>query len=139
MTERLADADGAIVGRAVAFRQVRLRGQPTRVVTFDVDYAVKGEFGARVQVSGPLGTDCDLAPPEGEAVGVLVTRTPRGGWTSSECGIVSPSQLVAAGDEPKGGAIKIVIGVAILAAVLGWALVRRRRGARPELPGAPGP
>lgn len=139
MTERLADADAAIVGRAVAFREVTLRGQPTRVVTFEVDYAVKGEFGARVQVSGPLGTDCDLAPPEGEAVGVLLTRTPRGGWASSLCGIVSPSQLVAAGDEPKGGPVKVVIGVAIVAAVLGWALLRRRRGSRPDLPGAPLP
>ena len=137
--QRLADADAAVVGRAISFREITLRGQPTRVVTFAVEYAVKGTFGKRVEVFGPLGTDCDLAPPEGEEVGIFLTSTPHHGWTSSACGIVNPSLLVAAGDQPKGGPFKVLIGVAILGAVLGWGLLRRRRGSRPKLPGAPQP
>jgi MYXO-CTERM domain-containing protein len=44
---------------------------------------------------------------------------------------------VAVGGEPRGGVIKVAIGLVILAFVLAWALRRRARGAKPSLPGAP--
>jgi hypothetical protein len=53
--------------------------------------------------------------------------------------VVDPGQLVAEGGEPRGGPIKVVVGVAILAVVLLWAFRRLRRGSRPDLPGAPEP
>jgi hypothetical protein len=46
---------------------------------------------------------------------------------------------VAAGGEPRGGVIKVVIGILILALVLSWALRRKARGTRPDLPGSPQP
>ena len=46
--------------------------------------------------------------------------------------------LVAEGGEPRGGVIKVVVGIAILGLVILWALRRLKRGARPDLPGAPG-
>jgi hypothetical protein len=53
--------------------------------------------------------------------------------------VVNPGQLVVEGGEPRGGPIKVVIGIVILALVLLWALRRLRKGSRPELPGAPEP
>jgi MYXO-CTERM domain-containing protein len=46
---------------------------------------------------------------------------------------------VTVGGEPRGGVIKVVLGIAILALVLSWALRRKARGTRPRLPGAPEP
>ena len=58
-------------------------------------------------------------------------------WFASACSLVTPGELVAAGGEPRGGAIKVVIGILILGLVVSWALRRRARGARPSLPGPP--
>jgi len=69
----------------------------------------------------------------------LLTRAPDGGWLGTACSVVAPGQLVAEGGEPRGGVIKVGIGIVILGLVLLWALRRLRRGARPDLPGAPGP
>ena len=56
-------------------------------------------------------------------------------WFASQCSVVTPGELVAAGGEPRGGVIKVVLGVLILGLVLSWALRRKARGTRPSLPG----
>ena len=71
--------------------------------------------------------------------GLLLTRAPDGSWLANLCGVVEEDQLVAAGGEPRGGVIKVVLGVLILGLVLTWALRRKARGTRPSIPGAPEP
>ena len=116
-------------------------------MTFDVEQRVKGDVPGQVEgidrtrifVRVPRGTDCDVTIATGKTTGLLLTRQPTEGWFASACSLVEPGALVAAGGEPRGGAIKVVVGVLILALVLSWALRRKARGARPSLPGAPEP
>lgn len=139
MSERLDDADAAVVGRVVAERPGELNGAPQTFLTVEVDQRVKGDVERTLEVRSPSGTDCDVDVPRDEAVGLLLTSAPDGAWLASTCSVVSPAQLVAEGGEPRGGPIKVVVGVIILAFVLLWALRRLRKGARPDLPGAPEP
>jgi hypothetical protein len=146
--ERLAQADAAVIGRVNGFGSPDpTNPEPIRMMTFDVEQRVKGDV--RGQVSGieetrifvrvPMGTSCDVTIETGTTTGLLLTRQPGGIWFASACSIVTAGELVAAGGEPRGGAIKVVLGVLILAIVLSWALRRRARGIRPKLPGAPEP
>ncbi len=119
---------------------------PVRVMTFDVATRVKGTVPSqvpgietrRIFVRVPLNTDCDVAVEPGATTGLLLTKQPGGAWYATACSVVPAGLLVTEGGEPRGGPIKVAIGVLILALVLLWALRRLRRGARPNLPGAPG-
>lgn len=136
MAERLDAADAAVVARVVG----STTSSPTRrILTFEVEQRVKGDLGRRVDVRSPSGTDCDLEVHEAQTVGLLLTRLPSGEWLGTQCSVVDPGELVAAGGEPRGGSIKVGIGIVILALVLLFASYRLRRGIRPQLPGAPGP
>ena len=137
--ERLDRADVAFVGRVVAEKAGELEGQPQRLLTVDVDQRVKGKVEDTVVVRTFSQTDCALEVRRNEPVGLLLTRDTNGDLVGSACSIVDPGVLVAAGGEPRGGVIKVVIGLGILAVVLLWAFRRRRRGTRPDLPGAPEP
>jgi hypothetical protein len=139
LAQRLDEADAAIVGRVVAERQGEVRGAPVKLLTVEVDQRVKGDVDRPLVVRSPSGSDCDVAVPKDEAVGLLLTRAPDGAWLATACSVVAPGQLVAAGGEPRGGPIKVAIGAVILAIVLLWALRRLRKGTRPHLPGAPEP
>jgi hypothetical protein len=136
--ERLDDADAAVVGRVVSDEVQEQDGAPSRRLTVVVEQRVKGDLGETVVVRAPSGTDCDVEIELETTTGLLLTRVPDG-WFASACSLVTPGELVAAGGEPRGGAIKVVIGILILGLVLSWALRRRARGARPSLPGSPGP
>ncbi len=135
---RLDGADAAVVGSVVAERSGELRGAPLRLLTVEVEQRVKGDVGRTLEVRAPSGTDCDVEIPRDEPVGLLLTSAPDGGWLATACSVVAPGELVAAGGEPRGGAIKVVIGIVVLALVLLLAWYRLRRGARPQLPGGPG-
>jgi hypothetical protein len=137
LSERLDDADAAVVGRVVRERAGEMKGAPQRLLTFEVDQRVKGDVEKTLVVRSPAQTDCDLVVPEDEAVGLLLTRGPDGSWLGTACSVVDAGQLVAAGGAPRGGAIKVVVGLGILALVLLWAVRRLRRGTRPQLPGGP--
>lgn len=136
MEERLDDADAAIVGRVTDDQE---GGLPQRRLTIEVDHRVKGDVGERIGVVSPSGTDCDLPRVHNASIGLLLTRRPDGLWAANACSVVNPGELLAAGGEPRGGAIKVVVGLLFLAVVVSWALRRRARGARPRLPGAPEP
>jgi hypothetical protein len=123
------------VGRVVAERAGDVRGASVRLLTVEVDQRVKGDVERTLVVQSPSGTDCDVAVPMDTAIGLLLTRSPDGAWLGSACSVVEPGPLVAEGGEPRGGVIKVGIGIVILALVLGWALRRRARGTRPSLPG----
>jgi hypothetical protein len=143
--ERLDRADAAILGRVVSEAFPDLDDSaPTRLLGIDVEQRVKGDVEdetagddrRRIFVRTPHGTKCDLEIDRDTTLGLLLTRT-ADGWFASSCSRVAPGPLVAAGGEPRGGAIKVVIGLAILGIVLSWAIRRRQRGVRPHLPRRP--
>ncbi len=136
LAERLDDADAAVVARLVEVRET-LSFPPQRTLSFEVDQRVKGDIEERFDIKSSAQTDCELDVEEGVPVGLLLTRGPRDEWQGTACSIVGAGELVAEGGKPRGGGIKIVIGVLILALVLSWALRRKFRGTRPRLPGAP--
>ena len=138
LSKRLDDAGAAIVGRVVAERSGQTKGEPQRLLTVEVDQRVKGDADGTIVVRSPSGSDCDLLVPRNEQVGLLLTRAPDGGWLGTSCSVAAPGRLVAEGGEPRGGVIKVGIGIVILGLVILWALRRLKRGARPDLPGAPG-
>jgi hypothetical protein len=139
LSERLDESDAAIVGRVVSERSGDVQGAAVRLLTVEVDQRVKGDVDRALVVRSPSGTDCDVDVPMDKAIGLLLTKAPDGAWLASACSVVDPGPLVAEGGEPRGGVIKVGIGIVILALVLGWALVRLRQGKRPNLPGAPQP
>ena len=127
------------MGRVVATRPAEVEGAAVTLLTVDVDQHVKGDVGRSLVVRSPRGSDVDVDVAMDNAVGFLLSRAPDGTWLASACSVVGPGFLVAEGGEPRGGVIKVAIGMVILALVLGWALVRLRKGKRPDLPGAPQP
>ena len=140
MSTRLDDSDAAVVGKVVATRRTELRGQPQLLLTIDVQQRVKGRgLHDALLVRTPLHTDCDVHIRRDRTVGWLLTKAPDGTLLATACSIVGPAALVEAGGEPRGGVIKVVVGLFILGFVLLWALRRLKRGARPQLPGAPTP
>jgi hypothetical protein len=138
LSERLDDADAALIGRVVSERQGELKGAPQRFLTVEVDQRVKGDIERTLEVRSPSGSDCDVVVPKDEAIGLLLNRAPDGAYLATACSVVEPGPLVAEGGEPRGGAIKVAIGAVVLGLVLLWALRRLRKGSRPDLPGAPG-
>ncbi len=107
------------VGRSEGFRPGP-DGQ--RVYTFVVDQQVKGDLGAKVEVRVPvLAANGGQKIPTDVAAGVLASRA-GGGWFTTTCGITDPGAVLAEVDEPKGNAIKLAIGVLILAAVLAYSV-----------------
>jgi HAMP domain-containing protein len=139
LRDRLDDADAAAVGRIVAEEAGEVEGAPQSFLTFEVDQRVKGDLDKTIVVRSPSGTSCDLRVRTDEVVGLLLTTAPDGAWLASLCSIVDPGELTVVGGEPRGGPIKVAIGVVILGLVLLLALVRLRRGSRPQLPGPPPP
>jgi hypothetical protein len=139
LAERLDDSDAALIGRVVSERSGELNGVPVRYLSVEVDQRVKGDVERALEVRSPSGSDCDVVVPKDEAIGLLLSRSRDGDWLASACSVVEPGPLVAEGGEPRGGPIKVGIGIVVLVLVLLWALRRLRRGSRPDLPGAPEP
>jgi hypothetical protein len=139
LAQRLDESDAAVVGRVVDARPAEVAGAAVTLLTVDVDQHVKGDVGRSLVVRSPRGSDVDVDVAMNKAVGFLLTRAPDGSWLASACSVVGPGFLVAEGGEPRGGVIKVGIGIVILALVLAWALLRLRKGKRPDLPGAPQP
>jgi hypothetical protein len=140
MGKRLDDSDAAVVGHVISRRQVELRGAAQLLLTVEVEQRVKGRhIGGQIVVRSPLHTDCDVTIAGNKTVGLLLTEAPGGALLATSPSVVDPAELVAAGGEPRGGVIKVGVGLVILGVVVLWALRRLRRGARPELPGAPLP
>jgi|SRR5918996_4100961 hypothetical protein len=135
--ERLDESDAAVVGRVVAERIGEVRGAPQRFLKVEVDQRVKGDVERTLVVRGPSGTDCDITVRRNRQTGLLLTKAPDGAWVGTTCSLVDAGELVAAGGEPRGGPIKVVVGLVVLALVLLWSFARLRRGSRPQLPRSP--
>jgi hypothetical protein len=134
LADRLEAADAAFVGRLVAVRT----GATASSYRFDVLQQVKGPVSGVVEIRAaePL-TDSEgraVTPPA--EVGVFAALD-GATLTTTSCLLTDPAALLAEADQPRGAAIKVVLGALLVIGVVLWALVRRRRGTRPELPGAP--
>ena len=102
-----------------------------RVYEFLVDQNVKGPVGREIDVDSATrlvdATDKPLV--HDEALGVLGDLDGARVVTAS-CLLTDPGALLSVSDEPKGNAIRLVIGVLILAAVLAYSIRRLRRRQR---------
>ncbi len=130
LDERLDDADAAFVGRVTAERAAASGGY---VYRFVVDQNVKGPVGKEIDVRSAVrlvdATDKPIV--HDEALGVLATLA-GAELTTEPCSLTDPGTLLATSDEPRGNAIKVVIGLLILALVLAYS-IRRMRHRQAEL------
>ena len=129
LDERLSDADIAFVGRVTAERP----SQTGRAYEFVVDQTVKGPVGREIDVDSAtrLVDAADKPLVHDEALGVLADLD--GARVVTEpCLLTDPGALLSASDEPKGNAIRLLIGILILAAVLAYS-IRRLRHRRRDL------
>lgn len=135
LEERLEDADAAFVGELVSQRPASAEGTLYR---FDVKQQIRGTGGSEVEVRAdePLTDAQDRPLTRGIVVGVLAGLD-GATLTTSSCLLTDPAALLAVADEPRGAPIKIALGILFTLAIVGWAILRRRRGTRPELPGPP--
>jgi hypothetical protein len=138
LEDRLASADAAVVGRIVGPAPGRA-GSGQRLLRVDVEQRVKGNVPRELVIRAPSGTDCDLPERTNESIGLLLTKASDGMLLGTLCSLANPGQLVVAGGEPRGGGLKVLLGLAFLALVLLWSFRRLKRGTRPDLPGAPRP
>jgi hypothetical protein len=121
--QRLEAADVSFVGSITGSRPA---GEE-RLYTFEVDQAVKGELSGEVTLLTERLVDAGGAAVGGDIDVGVFAELDGGTYTTDSCGLVDPSLLLAAADEPRGGAIKLAVGLVVLAAVLTLALVRLRR------------
>jgi hypothetical protein len=129
LDERLAAAEVGFVGRVTDERAAA--SGTGAVYRFVVDQRVKGPVGREVEVSSAtrLVDAADEPLVHDEALGVLGSLEGARIVTES-CLLTDPGALLSVSDEPRGDAIKIVIGLVILAAVLAYSIRRLRRRQR---------
>jgi hypothetical protein len=130
LEERLETADVAFVGRVTDERSGAGGGV---VYRFVVDQRVKGSVGREIELHAPrrLVDAADEPLVHDEALGVLGLLDGATIETES-CLLTDPGALLSTSDEPKGDAIKIVIGLVILALVLAYSVRRLRRRELPR-------
>jgi hypothetical protein len=131
LEERLEVADVAFVGRVTDERPGA--GGTGVVYRFVVDQRVKGSVGREVEVQAAtrLVDAADEPLVHDEALGVLAQLDGARIETES-CLLTDPGALLSTSDEPRGNAIKIVIGLVILGLVLAFSIRRLRRRELPR-------
>ena len=133
--DKLDGADIAFVGTVAAARPVASSGGiALSDYRFKVLHGVKGEVGTQMTLRAAKLVDIDLQEVEAGSkvpIGVLASRE-NGRLVTSSCSLVDPGSLMGAADEPKGGLIKVAIGIGILGIVLAYALRRLKK--RRQLP-----
>jgi hypothetical protein len=127
--DKLNGSQVAFVGRVLSVTRVPGNtGIPRFDYRFRIDRPVKGLAGTRVTVRAAKLVDIDnqVVAASDVAIGVLATHA-AGRLVTSSCSLVDPGSLLGASDEPKGGLIKVAIGLVILGVVVGYSLRRLRR------------
>ena len=124
---RIEGAGAVFVGRSTGSTPIAGAGVPQRLYHFKIDQEVKGDLGSTVSVRVPVRPENGGQEiPEDTAAGILMNRAD-GTWFTTRCGITDPGVVLAGVDKPKGNAIRLLIGVCILAAVLLYSIRRARR------------
>jgi hypothetical protein len=134
MEQRIDAADVVFAGTLAGVREVA-GGYAYR---FDVGQAVKGPVGTAIEIRAAQRlVDASDRPVEpGRDAGVLARRD-GAAFVTDSCGLTDPGALLTAADEPRGGWIKILLGVGILGAVVAYSIGRlRRRRASDQPPAA---
>jgi hypothetical protein len=137
--DRLDGADLGFVGTVTAVTPVASSGGvPLSDYRFKVLHRVKGVVGQQVTLRAAKLVDLDLQevrPGLQVPIGVLASRE-NGRLVTSSCSLVDPGSLIGASDEPKGGLIKVGIGLILLGIVLAYSLrrLKKRRGVPPLRP-----
>lgn len=127
LQQRIDEAGAVFVGRSTGFTSVPGSGIPQRLYHFEVDQEVKGDLGRAVSVRIPVKpVNGGQVIPRDIAAGVLMSRAD-GQWFTTRCGITDPGAVLAEVDEPRGNAVKLLIGILILGAVLGYSVRRVKR------------
>jgi hypothetical protein len=115
------------VGRSTGFTPVPGDGIQQRLYRFEVDQEVKGDLGRTVSVRIPVkAANGGQIVPVDVAAGILMGRAD-GEWFTTRCGITDPGAVLAEVDQPRGNAVKLVIGILILGAVLAYSIRRVKR------------
>ncbi len=127
LDQRIAQSQAVFVGRSTGFTAVAGEGVPQRLYRFEVDQEVKGDLGRTVSVRIPVkpANGGQLVPLD-VAAGILMNRAD-GTWFTTRCGITDPGVVLAEVDQPRGNAIRLVIGILILGAVLAYSIRRVKR------------
>lgn len=94
---------------------------------FEVDQEVKGDLGRLVSVRIPVReANGGQVIPVDVAAGILMNRA-GGAWFTTRCGITDPGAVLAVVDQPRGNAVKLLIGILVLGAVLTYSIRRAKR------------
>jgi len=136
--DKLDRAQVAFVGRVVVVTRVPgSSGVPFFDYRFRVDHAVKGLTGTRTTVRATKLVDIDnqVVTPSNVTIGVLAGRRAGGLLVTSSCALVDPGSLMGASDEPKGGLIKVAIGLRDVGLVVWYSLRRLKRRLSAETQG----
>ncbi len=120
---RIDEAQAVFVGTLVSSRP---QGDE-RIYRFDVKQVVKGPLGGEVEIRAPELVDADDKPVANGVDAGVFAMLDGATFTTDSCGLTDPAALLAEADEERGTWIKVLIGIAILAAVLAFSLVRLRR------------
>jgi hypothetical protein len=119
-------AEAAFVGRIVGTRPAPGGGSEL-LYRFRVEQAAKGSLGRELEVRAAPLVDADDKPVlRDTSIGVFLTYEGAVPTTTS-CALTDPGALLEVSDRPKGTAIKLGVGVVILAAVLVFSMVRLKR------------
>ena len=137
ITDRLHDADVGFVGHLVSVTPVKANGGLAQFdYQFAIDKAAKGTVGKDVTVRAAQLVDLDNRPLTAayhDTVGVIASPGAGGRLVTTSCGLVDAGSLLGAADAPKGGGIKVLIGLIIAALVVGYSIRRlKKRGGAPR-------
>ena len=137
ITERLHNADVGFAGHLLSVTPVVANGGIAQFdYRFAIDKAAKGHVGKLVTVRAGKLVDLDLRPLTASyqgTVGVIASPGVGGRLVTTSCGLVDAGSLLGAADAPKGGGIKVLVGLAIAGLVVAYSLRRlKRRGGAPR-------
>ena len=137
ITDRLHGADVGFAGHLLSVTPVAANGGIKQFdYRFAIDKAAKGPLGKEATVRAVELVDLDLRPLTAayhDTVGVIASPGAGGRLVTTSCGLVDAGSLLGAADAPKGGGIKVLIGLAIAALVVGYSVRRlKRRGGAPR-------
>lgn len=137
ITERLHNADIGFAGHLLSVTPVASNGGIEQFdYRFAVDKAAKGRLGKEATVRAVQLVDLEDRPLTAsyhDTVGVIASPGAGGRLVTTSCGLVDAGSLLGAADAPKGGGIKVLIGLAIAALVIAYSIRRvKRRGGAPR-------
>ena len=137
ITDRLHNADVGFAGHLISITPVAANGGIAQFdYRFAIDKAAKGPLGKEATVRAVQLVDLENRPLTSsyhDTVGVIASPGAGGRLVTTSCGLVDAGSLLGAADAPKGGGIKVLIGLGIAALAIGYSIRRlKKRGGAPR-------